>query len=501
MSVSSETSEIEEVENQNSEDSINSVQRGSSEVLSSDLPSEDQLSVPVMSGPEEVLAALKNHAEALKQREDSAARKKARDDFIETLRSISELPESVAKTQIQMQAIQMGEQANIFLSPTGMDSIEHLRGPKSKKKPSDLLTKLNARIDKYTGDPTSSYSWDAFLTQFKIAIANLNYDDDELRTILLMSIEGDALSFFQARDDEFLQMGWSELLEEFTKRFDAKPRAGILSLMGMTQKSDESVRGFMDRMRIAAKPLMPPPVPRKRLVPNSAGEYVEIDNPAYSMQERERKLTVNSNEKFMVQFFTAGLKREVLQRLQTTDFPNLEAAAAAAHQAEDFLTAMGQYKSHHLKVNAIKEPAPVNALQEMEQRARSRSGSRSRDQNQGKTTGQCYNCQEYGHFANDCKKPSSTRGRGGSTSRNSRNSGNHDLMAKLNNIVQRLENLEGTKSKSKKGKKRNGSKSPHRSQSRGRDRRKKSNQNSRNSSRSGGSIYGSNRSSRSNSKN
>jgi hypothetical protein len=460
---------------------------------------EDIKPVIMANEAEPILKQLEGYVKALNAAaaDDITAVQKVQDDLIDLFSSIADLPEGLSKREVNEQAIKIAEKCNVTLSAGGMDSIAHLRGSKKKSKPSELLTKLNARIDKFTGSPTSSYTWDAFLTQFKIAIANLNYDDDELRTILLMSIEGDALTFFQGKADEFLVMSWSQLLNEFAQRFDKRTRTGILSLMGMTQASDESVRAFLDRMRIAAKPLMPAAVPKKRVLTKSDGTEKEVDNPLYPRLNREREITVKSNEQFMVQFFTAGLRREILQRLQTTDFPGLDQAAAAAYQAEDYLNAVGQYHSHHLKVHAIKEPVPSNALQEMERRSRSRSNGRDRDLSQGRNTGQCYNCQEYGHFARECKRSGSQRRKGNNT----RSSGNNDIVAKLNNICQRLENLEsGSKGqKKKKGHNQSNSKSPHRSTSRGRTRHKK--QYSRNSSGSRSQSKGSNYGSRNNSKN
>jgi hypothetical protein len=412
------------------------------------------------------------------------------DELIDLLDTISKFPDTYEKKAALAEAVRLGNDNNITLSAGTLDSIAFLRGKKSDKKPSELLAKLNARIEKFTGDPGSSYTWDAYLTQFKIAIANLNYDDSELRTIFLMSIEGDALNFFQSRVDEFLQMGWSNLLEAFAQRFDSKTRVGILSLMGMTQASNESVRTFVDRMRIAAKPLMPPAVPKNVTFYKSDGTGKEVENHLYEEQNRARIITVSTNEKFMVQFFTAGLRKEILQRLQTTDFPNLDAAAKAAFVAEDYLIAVGQYHSHHLKVNAILEPA-ANALQEMERRTRSRSQSKER-KNQG-NSGQCYNCQGYGHFARDCKR-SKSQSRNGE---NPKKTQSNDLLAKLHMICQRLEKLEGS-SKGKK-KQRHQSKSPSRSVSRSRPRQKKGNH-SRQHSSSRSQSRGSNYSSRNGSK-
>jgi hypothetical protein len=218
---------------------------------------------------------------------------------------------------------------------------------------------------------------------------------------------------------------------------------------------------------------------------------VEIANHLFKEQERARKVTVDSNEKFMVQFFTAGLKKEILQRLQTTDFINLEAAAQAAYQVEDYLIAVGQYHSHHLKVNAVLDASPANALQEMERRT-TRSRSQSKERKQG-STGQCYNCQGYGHFARDCKR-SKSPGRKGSGS--NKTQGN-DVMAKLHAICQRLERLEGSSKKKKK--QRNQSKSPSRSAERGRSKHPRKNK-SRQTSSSRSQSRGSNYSSRSNSK-
>ena len=48
---------------------------------------------------------------------------------------------------------------------------------------------------------------------------------------------------------------------------------------------------------------------------------------------------MQENELFLTQFYTKGLQREIVHKMQTVDFNTLEAAAKAAKQAEDYLKA------------------------------------------------------------------------------------------------------------------------------------------------------------------
>ncbi len=222
-----------------------------------------------------------------------------------------------------------------------------------------------------------------------------------------------------------------------------------------------------------------------------------MHNPKYGKLARERQITIDTNEQFMVQFFTAGLKRESLHRLQTTTFASLDAAARAAYQVEEYLSAVHQYQAHHLKVNAVRTQSPARDLSEMERRSRSKSRDRANAQSQGNAQLECYNCQGKGHFARDC--PRGGRSRSASRSREAKRPMDGEVMRTLTQIAQRLENLDIGRRKKNQGYKkiRNGSKPQGRGRSPGK--RQRSNSHSRSSSK--GSYYRSRSNSRNRSKN
>lgn len=333
------------------------------------------------------------------------------------------------------------DEKNLGLQPpsflTDIRYMSALQGQDGK----GVISKIVARIPKFDGK-SKEYTWPQFLTSFSIAVSNASYKDYELRAIFLNSLEGNALEHYQAHQDEYRTLQYDALVEKFAERYGPKKRIGLHSIIGIAQGVNEDVLSFQDRLLNTAAPFLPEKPSMKHLFRDSEGKSTLVDNYQYTRDMDRYRISMQQHEMYIIRFFINGLRDEILQKLSTTDFESLDAAVEAAKVAEEYLKAVQQIKTHHIKVNALS----------------STEGTRYGRSERQKTQGTCHTCGREGHWSKDC--PNASRSRRGSVSRsrdNSRNrasgSGqdNRDLAGLIEKLCTKVDELQSSRP-SRKGK-------------------------------------------------
>ena len=425
-------------------------------------------------------------------------RDRLRDRLINLLTDIGKLPESNGKDTLKNLCVNALGLTKVQFKP--VDIIEDLKATRESLQAADrqvqngISAKMSSRINKFDGE-NPDYPWSKFYACYRIAVSNATYRDDELKAIFLGCLEGSALSHYTANEAEFAYLDYFSLLKKFEERFDSTKRSGINDIVGMTQGANEEVLAFKDRLVNAARSLLPPIVPKRRFIIKSDGTTENVENPLYDIQVREREVAIKQHELYLVKFFIAGLRDEILARLTTVDYSTLDDAVRAAKTAEDYLLGVKQIRTHHLRVESKNEASTnaLPALQEMERRDGSRSRSSDRKQ------GECYNCGKFGHWARDCRAPPRKGSRASSKERKERGPKKSKISQLENKIADLTEQLKSVMKDQRRStsRGRQGSKSPHRGR-----RTSKSPFRKRSDSRgSRGSRYGSRSRSNSRSKN
>ena len=158
----------------------------------------------LMSVLDEIKAETKKQKD--KEAKTNADRAAVRKSVVSSFQQISDtLKQKVSDTEYDAA---MGEIRNVasyvrmeFEDPPLIEEIRQQaaeRGDDAK----GVVSKIVARIPKFAGD-TEKYTWDHFITCFKIAVGNASYKDYELCTIFLNCLEGNALEHYRAHQDSY----------------------------------------------------------------------------------------------------------------------------------------------------------------------------------------------------------------------------------------------------------------------------------------------------------
>jgi hypothetical protein len=277
-----------------------------------------------------------------------------------------------------------------------------------------------------------------------MTVQNASYNKAELRAIFLQCLEGLAFEHYKAHKETYQRMDYKELIQKYAERFGPKRRTGITEIVGITQSANEDVLAYRDRLLIAATPLLPDPVPTKKYLKKVDGTFSEIDNPEYEIETIKRQAALEHHDRYLVKFFLSGLKKEIVDRLQSMEYDTLSAAAEAAAQAEEYLLSVKQLHYTHninvetpIAVNAVNSGKPLNDMER-------RGVPRGRSQTKPTDNDVCFRCGKKGHWGRECPQSrSNSRPRSQSRGRPTYNSqGNQEsLHAKMDKLVDLLSKI------------------------------------------------------------
>jgi hypothetical protein len=285
---------------------------------------------------------------------------------------------------------------NITLAkPTLVDEMRAI-SKEHKDDSKGVVSKVAHRIPMFTGtDP--NYTWEMFRLKLNIVATNASYQDYEMKTILFQTLDGNALNHFHAHEAEYLTLTYQQLLERFNQRYGIKIQKVIDTLMNSPQASNEDVRSYCDKLMNIAKPLLPPVVPKRKIIYGDDHSETFIQNPFYEEELKDFESKQQQHELYLIRFFVNGLRDEIIQRMPKVKFDKLSDAMQTAIDAEDYLDSVKQIRSHHIQLstNAVTNPLP-----DMDKRGSSipRSRSRERDNKPGK----CHQCGKTGHWKKEC---------------------------------------------------------------------------------------------------
>lgn len=373
------------------------------------------------------------------------SKKKVQKETISMLKVLSKHmksmnPLDLKKTQEQMQDLLQTVNLKIE-DPPLFDEIKAHNLTERGDDAKGVVSKIVSRIPKFDG-ASQKYKWEHFLTSFSIAVGNASYRDYELRTIFLNCLEGNALEHYRAHQETYRLLPYLKLVEKFAKRYQEPQRQGINRLVGITQASNEDVLSFRDRMLNEAHHVMPNPPSTQSLIKGPDGRDELIPNPSYADSMRTYEMMKKQHETYLIRFYVAGLREEILMRLQTTEYESLEDAVAAAKTAEDYLKAVNQIKVNHTKLQNHYIGDSSEPLKQMDKRSTKTEQRRS----SGRTI--CYECNREGHWARNC--PRLTRGK--SSEKNEgrdRNISVAALQAEIEKLSRQIRSMESSKRRSR----------------------------------------------------
>lgn len=340
------------------------------------------------------------HANQIKEEQDVAEfSRQYRQDILNAWERLDATYAPTDPKFIEMKDILQRVMNGIGLKFQEPSIIDELRAtiPERGDDAKGVVSKIISRLPKFDGT-TDTYSWEKFLSQFKIAVSNASYRDYELRAIFLNSLDGNALEHYRAHEEEYLHYTYDKLIKSFEKRYGTEKRKGVNTLVGITQAATEDVLTFHDRLLNAAKPLLPPTVPQRTVVRMEDGHAKTIANPDYQTQVEVYERMRLQHEIYLIRFFVQGLRDEILQRMPTTEYSKLAEAVAEAQKAEDFLKAVNMIRANHTRlVLAAREKSPLREMEDREEKARTRVVKRMTRR------GRCFGCNKEGHWIRECR--------------------------------------------------------------------------------------------------
>lgn len=286
-----------------------------------------------------------------------------------------------------------------------------------------VVSKLVSRIPKFSGEK-EDYKWETFLTCYSMAVANANYSPSELRSIFLQCLEGSALIHYSANEADYGTLPYEDLIRRFEARYGEKLRDSIDAMMAIEQGVNEKVLAYRDRLMNSSKRFLPVKPSKVYLLKSTEEEKMFVDS-QYNKKMAEYHLKLERDMIFVTRTFVAGLRDEILDRMNTTEFETLDEAVKAAEIAEDYIQFRTRARSNHIQVQS-------NAVGSSFRKTNPRSRSSSRDGRNGRSKDACHKCGQSGHWASSC--PNSTR-------RTDPPPGD-DLRAMVRNLSSKIEVLE-----------------------------------------------------------
>jgi hypothetical protein len=283
-----------------------------------------------------------------------------------------------------------------------------------------VVSKLAQKI-KYFDNTDPSYKWEHFWTKYSVSVQNAAYSDSELRAIFLSCLEGSVLEHYRAFYEFYYDMEYDQLVAHFKERYDDTQDDGIVNLVGITQKSNEDVLSFRDRVLNTARTSQPVKPTKQRIIRDQNGQEVLVQNLGYEAEMLKYEARKEGQEQYHIRFYVMGLRDEIVHRMQTTSFPTLEAAAKAAKGAEDYLKSVSLLRTNHVRmaVNAMHRSGSKDYKGSYEKKTEHSSDH--------KKSGSCHSCGSTGHWMRECpyrnKSRSQSRDRGRSNSRSNSSTG------------------------------------------------------------------------------
>ena len=98
---------------------------------------------------------------------------------------------------------------------------------------------------------------------------------------MIQSLDVNGLLQYCAHEDEYLMLTFQKQLAKFTERYGVKLQKVIDTSMNSPQAPNEDVRSYCDKLLNLARPLLPPMVPQRKIIPFDCGQENFICNPFY----------------------------------------------------------------------------------------------------------------------------------------------------------------------------------------------------------------------------
>lgn len=279
-----------------------------------------------------------------------------------------------------------------------------------------FYNKVVTKIPRYSG-VDSQLTWEAFMLHIKLHTQNVQMSEADIKQLLITSLDGAAFQYINA-NPELLELSYGQLIEKLEKQFSVQKKEVLVKLFAVNQEPKESVRDFVSRLKIAAKPLLRSEPPKIRVMTyKDTRRETLIPNPFYEMELMRYTEAKENMQEMLLFHLLRGIRRVIRATMPAVDYVSFDQAEAAALAAERTIEETGfTVQLNHLtlvdqegipgEVSNFMNAGQLKDLPNRSEGARPKSPGRAKSGNQNKgrdsSKVKCWDCGEEGHVRSKC---------------------------------------------------------------------------------------------------
>jgi Zinc knuckle len=241
----------------------------------------------------------------------------------------------------------------------------------------------------------SETQWRAFEHPWIMAIRNRNITETDMKTVLYPKLKGAAATLYLSIPGVD-NMPFGEIMNRMRKEYISDQLTAFNRINAMSQKHNEAVRDFANRMILEGAGSMPRSPRELAVLVADKVSYV-IPNPSKKEEEEVFPQRYEEAQSRLANAFLRGLRPEITARMTSERYTSFEQVVEAARKAEWMKDSISTGMIHTLE-------AEVNAMN-----VKDRSGGRFKPRGKGQQGQQsndaCFRCGRSGHWAAECRQP------------------------------------------------------------------------------------------------
>lgn len=237
--------------------------------------------------------------------------------------------------------------------------------------------------------------WRAFEHPWIMAIRNRKVTEADMKTVLFQKLQGPAKTLYLSIPG-VEGMPFGEIMDRFRKEYVSDQLTAFNRINAMSQKHNETVRDFANRMILEGVGSMPKAPRELSVLVADKATYV-IPNPAKKEEDESFPQRYAESQARLANAFLRGLRPEITARLTSERYTEFEQVVEAAKKAEWMKDSVSTGMIHSLE-------AEVNSMN-VRDRAAGRFKAKGRGQQNNQQNDACFRCGKSGHWAAECRQP------------------------------------------------------------------------------------------------
>lgn len=288
-----------------------------------------------------------------------------------------------------------GNPKPVLREPTVSEELDYWRnaGPLDDHNGRHHDMKALTIIPEFSGG--SETQWRAFEHPWIMAIRNRNITETDMKTVLYPKLKGSAAALYLSIPGVDT-MPFGEIMNRMRKEYMSDQLTAFNRINGMSQKHNETVRDFSNRMILEGAGSMPR-APRELAVLVADKVSYVIPNPSKKEEDESFPERYAEAQSRLANAFLRGLRPEITARMTSERYTSYEQVVEAARKAEWMKDSISTGMIHTLE-------AEVNAMN-IKDRSGGRFKPRGKGQQGQQSSDACFRCGRSGHWAAECRQP------------------------------------------------------------------------------------------------